>query len=277
MSVFADFIHAIPHTFMEVLQAMAPMVVVFIIFQFTVLRLRRKAFFRIIVGLLYAFIGLLFFLVGINVGFMPAGNFLGVHVAEKSVPILVLVGLALGFVVVIAEPAVQVLNDQVHSVSGGNITKSSMLYSLSIGVAIAVALAMLRIVFGFSIWWYIIPGYLLSFLLMKFTPPVFTSIAFDSGGVASGPMSATFILAFALGAADSLGRNVMASAFGTVAMIAMTPLLTIQVMGIIYGHGTHEIDDDFNELQAAIENSGDEIELYDSPGAEYNTEEDENV
>jgi len=261
LNVIKEFLHEIPAIAVEVFQSMVPLVAVFLLFQFIVLHLRKRAFIRVCIGLLYTFIGLLFFLTGINVGFMPVGKLLGESVANKSIYLLIPIGFALGFVVVMAEPAVQVLNDQVVEVSGGQIRKRSMLYTLAIGVGVAIAMAMVRIVFDFSIWWYIIPGYALSFVLMKFTPNVFTAIAFDSGGVASGPMTATFILAFAIGAADSLGGNVMSNAFGTVAMVAMTPLIAIQIMGVLYGRKSKELEKDYQEMQLEIESSGDEIDL----------------
>lgn len=146
---------------------------------------------------------------------------------------LIPIGIVIGYFIVRAEPAVQVLTRQVEEVSNGSISQGSIQKSLSVGVAISVGIAMLRIVTGISILWFLIPGYAISLVLTFFVPQIYTGIAFDSGGVASGPMTATFLLPLAMGACEALGGNILTDAFGIVAMVAMTPLLTIQVLGII--------------------------------------------
>lgn len=186
-------------------------------------------------GVLYTYLGLSVFLTGVNVGFMPAGNYLGSQIASLDYNwILIPISMVIGFFIVAAEPAVHVLNKQVEEVSGGAISKSAMLISLSVGVAISLGLAMVRVMTGISIWYFLIPGYVLALILTFFVPNIFTGIAFDSGGVASGPMTATFLLPFAMGACGAVGGNILTDAFGIVAMVAMTPLITIQILGLIY-------------------------------------------
>ncbi|HBU12379.1 MAG TPA: DUF1538 domain-containing protein [Clostridiales bacterium] len=221
--------------FMEVGIALAPIVVFFFIFQIFVLKLPKTHIIKMIVGIGYTYLGLVLFLTGVNVGFLPVGNYIGAQVGALSYSwILIPLGAIMGFFMVMAEPAVHVLNKQVEEITVGAITRRSMLFSLSVGVAVSVALAMIRVVTGLSIWWFILPGYALALVLSFFVPKVFTAIAFDSGGVASGPMTATFMLPFAMGACASLGGNIMTDAFGLVALVAMTPLITIQWLGLMY-------------------------------------------
>lgn len=214
--------------------ALGPLVGLFVIFRIFLLRLTRYQTIRMAVGLVYTFLGLVCFFVGVKGGFIPAGRELGGILAQHDFRyFLILAGVVLGALAVCAEPAVWVLNAQVEEVSGGHIKRTVMLVSLCIGVAAAVGMAMLRVVTGMSIWWFLIPGYVLALGLTLFCPRMFTAIAFDSGGVASGPMASTFILAFTLGASHSLGGNPITDAFGVIAMIAMTPLITIQILGIL--------------------------------------------
>lgn len=229
------FLHLVPEVAEEVVRALAPLALLFAVFQFTLLKMPPVQLVKMIMGLVYTFIGLVCFFVGVKGGFMPAGAELGGMIARLEYnAALVPIGFVIGAVVVCAEPAVWVLNGQVEQVSGGHIRKKVMLVSLSVGVACSVAIAMLRVMTGWSIWWFLIPGYALALGLMRFCPQMFTAIAFDSGGVASGPMASTFILAFTLGASKALGGNPITDAFGVIAMIAMTPLLTIQILGILY-------------------------------------------
>ena len=224
----------VPEVAGEVGMALGPLVGLFVIFRMFLLRLTRYQTIRMAVGLVYTFLGLVCFFVGVKGGFIPAGRELGGILAQHDFRyFLILVGVILGALAVCAEPAVWVLNAQVEEVSGGHIKRTVMLVSLCIGVAAAVGMAMLRVVTGMSIWWFLIPGYVLALGLTLFCPRMFTAIAFDSGGVASGPMASTFILAFTLGASHSLGGNPITDAFGVIAMIAMTPLITIQVLGIL--------------------------------------------
>lgn len=217
----------------EVTLALGLIVVFFLICQLAFLKLPKKRLKKIAVGVGFTYVGLILFLTGVNVGFMPIGYKLGVELAEASPAFLVIFGLIMGILVVLAEPAIHVLNEQVEDVTGGFITKRSMILGLCIGVGVALALAMIRIVFDFSIVYYVIPGYFLSLALSLFVPPVYTAIAFDSGGVASGPMTSGFILPFAIGACVTLqgADAVLRDAFGVVAVVAMTPLITIQMLG----------------------------------------------
>jgi len=188
-----------------------------------------------VIGLVYVYIGLTVFLMGVNVGFMPVGSFLGGSIASHEYNwILVPIAMVIGYFIVQAEPAVHVLNKQVEEITAGSIPASAMNLALSLGVAVSLGLAMIRVLTGISIMWFLLPGYALSLALSFVVPKIFTSIAFDSGGVASGPMTATFLLPFAMGACDAVGGNVVTDAFGVVAMVAMTPLVTIQLLGVSY-------------------------------------------
>jgi len=224
---------AFPIYFHEVATALAPIVGLFAVFQAATRRFRSNQLLRIGAGLIYTYLGLVLFLCGVNVGFMPAGSFLGATVAAGETRwLLVPIGMLIGFYIVKAEPAVAVLTKQVEEVSNGSISHKAMGRALSVGVCISVGLAMVRVLTGLNILWLLIPGYAISLGLTFFVPPIFTGIAFDSGGVASGPMTATFLLPFAMGACSALGGNIMTDAFGIVAMVAMTPLVTIQSMGL---------------------------------------------
>jgi len=219
----------------EVFICLAPIAVFFAVFQLVSLRLKRKKVLKIVVGLIYTYIGLVLFLTGVNVGFLPAGTYLGQQIAGLSYNwILIPIGMLMGWFIVQAEPAVHVLKHQVEEITSGAIPGRAMSMSLSIGVAVSIGLAMLRVMTGISIFWFLIPGYLAALALSCAVPDMFTAIAFDSGGVASGPMTATFLLPFAMGACEALGGNVITDAFGVVAMVAMTPLLTIQLLGLSY-------------------------------------------
>jgi hypothetical protein len=235
LSVLGVFINTVPHVVVEIFLALAPLLVIFFIFNFFLLHLPKEQMRRMMFGMAYAFIGLVMFMTGVSGGFIPAGQALGMALGGMGQGwILLPVGLLLGAVVVCAEPAVWVLTDQVEEVSGGSIRRSIMLAALSISIALAVGLGMFRVITGLSIWYALIPGYALALGLTFFTPPLFTAIAFDSGGVASGPMSTTFVLSLTLGASMATGGNPATDAFGIVAMIAMAPLITIQVLGLIY-------------------------------------------
>ena len=192
---------------------------------------------RICIGFLYTVIGLILFLTGVNVGFAPVGNLLGSGLAGSQFKwLLVPIGIIIGYYIVKAEPAVQVLNEQVEDLTGGMVSRKMMNTAMSIGVAGAVALAMVRVLTGINIYWIIIPGYAISLILSRRVPAVFVGIAFDSGGVASGPMTSTFLLPLAMGACGAVGGNVVTDAFGIVALVAMAPLIAIQIMGLVYTH-----------------------------------------
>ncbi len=229
------FLHAFPHYMKEVAIALLPVATFFALFQIFVLHLKGREVVRIVMGLLYTYFGLAMFLCGVNVGFMPMGNFLGQALGAMSVRwLLVPIGMLIGYYVVSAEPAVHVLSKQVYELTAGAIPQKALGLSLSIGVSVSVGLSMLRIITGIHILYLLVPGYLVAMLLMFFVPPIFTSIAFDSGGVASGPMTATFLLPMAMGACIAVGGDVATDAFGVVAMVAMTPLITIQILGLVF-------------------------------------------
>ncbi len=233
--IAAQFFAHFPDYLSEVAVAIAPIAGVFLIFNLITRRFRRRRLASILVGFLYTFVGLVLFLTGVNVGFMPAGTYMGSLLADSSYKwLLIPLGMLIGYFIVIAEPAVGVLNRQVETITNGAISQSAMNHSLSIGVAISVGLAMTRVLTGINIFWFLIPGYAIALCLSFYVPKIFTGIAFDSGGVASGPMTATFLLPFAQGACEALGGNILTDAFGAVAMVAMTPLITIQVMGVFY-------------------------------------------
>lgn len=220
------------HTSKEVIIALGLIVLFFMAIQIIYIKLPKSKLIQMGIGIFYTFIGLVIFLTSVNVGFMPIGYKLGTQIASSPVA-LIIFGFIIGFVVVLAEPAVHVLKKQVEEVTSGGVSKRSMLLALSIGVGISIGLSMIRIVFNFSILYYLIPGYAISLGLSLFVPRLYTAIAFDSGGVASGPLTSSFILPFAIGACITTidVSTVMTNAFGIVAMVAMTPLITIQLLG----------------------------------------------
>ena len=229
------FFVAFPVYIEEIALSLLPIIVFFAIFQLVSRDINKRSLIKISVGLLYTYLGLVLFLTGVNVGFMPAGNYLGQTIAGLPYSwIIIPIGMIIGYFIVLAEPAVFVLTRQVEEMTSGAISAKAMGVSLSVGVAVSVGLAMIRVLSGISILWFLVPGYLLALVLTFFVPKIFTAIAFDSGGVASGPMTATFLLPFAMGACEALGGNIITDAFGIVAMVAMTPLITIQTMGVIF-------------------------------------------
>ncbi len=240
------FLTTAAHTCKEIAIALGMIVVFFLVCQFAFLKLPKRQLVRIGMGVILTFIGLVLFLTGVNVGFMPIGYKLGVALAGMNRYLIVGLGLVMGVLVVLAEPAIHVLNQQVEEITGGYITKRAMLTGLCIGVGGAITLSLVRIIFDFSLAYYIVPGYFISLALSLFVPPVYTAIAFDSGGVASGPMTSGFILPFAIGACIGLHGEgaVLRDAFGVVAMVAMAPLITIQFLGfraIIHNHIQHKL------------------------------------
>ena len=227
------FLHTAGHTCKEVALALGLIVAFFLICQVLFLKLSRKKLARIAVGVAFTYVGLVIFLTGVNVGFMPIGYKLGHTLAQGSKAFLTVFGLVVGILVVLAEPAIHVLNSQVEDVTGGLVSKKAMMTGLCVGVGASICLSMIRIIFDFSLVYYIIPGYFISLALSLFVPPVYTAIAFDSGGVASGPMTSGFILPLAIGACVGMqgADAVLRDAFGVVALVAMTPLITIQLLG----------------------------------------------
>lgn len=233
--LFMSFVTAIPNSVKDVGISLVPIVVLFGIFQVIRLKLPKSHIIKIVIGVLYNLVGLTLFFVGVNAGFLPMGKLIGAALAMKSFNwILIVIGAVLGFVIVLAEPSVPVLTKQVEEITGGAISKRSMLLCMCIGISVAVALSMVRVLTGISILYFIIPGYVIALLLSFFVPSIFTSIAFDSGAVASGPMTAVFMLPLAMGATTALGGNLYTDAFGLVTMVAMAPTITIQVLGLVY-------------------------------------------
>lgn len=256
-----EFARALPHYSEEVAIALAPIAVMFAVFQLIFRRFHSRHLFRVVSGFIYTYLGLVLFLTGVNVGFMPAGQYIGSAMASGSMKwMLVPIGMLIGYFIVKAEPAVQVLTKQVEDVTNGAVTRKSIYLSLSIGIAFSVGLSMLRILTGISILWFLIPGYVVALTLTFFVPQIYTGIAFDSGGVASGPMTATFLLPLAMGACEALGGNIMEDAFGTVAMVAMTPLCTIQVLGLV---GSLKVKARRLRLQAQLKDMEDTIVYFD--------------
>lgn len=229
------FTTAFPVYLKEIAISLLPIIIFFGIFQICLIRLHKKTLVKISVGILYTYLGLVLFLTGVNVGFMPAGNYLGQMIAALPYRwIIIPIAMVIGYFIVKAEPAVYVLTEQVEEITSGSISRNAMGLSLSIGVSLSLGLAMVRVLSGISIFWFLVPGYTIAIILSLFAPKIFTAIAFDSGGVASGPMTATFLLPFASGACLVVGGNVVTDAFGLVAMVAMTPLITIQILGVVY-------------------------------------------
>lgn len=225
----------LPAYIKEIAISLLPIVVFFGLFQIFSLKLSRKVLVKIIIGLIYTYIGLVLFLTGANVGFIPSGNYLGQMLASLDYQwIIVPIGALMGYFIVKAEPAVYVLNHQVEEITDGAISANAMGTSLSIGVALSIGMSMLRIICNIPLLCFLIPGYVIAIGLSFFVPKIFTAIAFDSGGVASGPMTATFLLPLAQGVCLAMGGNLVTDAFGVVAMVAMTPLITIQILGMIY-------------------------------------------
>ena len=225
----------LPHFFIEVSIALAAVVFCFIVFQLVSRRYRRHQLGRIAIGFLYVIIGLVLFLTGVSVGFFPVGELLGIQLAESPFRwVLIPLGTLIGYYIVMAEPAVHVLTKQVEEISSGAISRKMLNRGLAIGMAVAIGITMIRILLGVSLMWILVPGYIIALVLTFCVPKIFTAIAFDAGTVCSGPMSAAFLLPFAMGICDGIGRDVMTYAIGIVAIIAMTPLVVIQILGFMY-------------------------------------------
>ena len=231
---FYLFLAAFPVYGKEVLLAMAPIAGMFLVFQLVFRRFHKNRILRILIGMLYTYIGLVLFLTGANVGFMPAGQLIGAGIASGAHKwLLIPAGMLFGYFVVAAEPAVIVLKKQVEEISNGAISKKAVGGALAIGVSLSVGISMLRVLTGIPLLPFLLGGYAIALVVSCFVPGLYTGVAFDSGGVASGPMTTTFILPFAVGACEAMGGNVMTDAFGIVAMVAMTPLITIQLLGLV--------------------------------------------
>lgn len=236
-SIIFPFIHEFIKVGPEVIIALLPILVIFLIVQFKSFHLPIREVRKILFGVLFTFIGLVLFLVGVNAGFMDVGSQIGYNIAKlENKSYVIIVGFIIGVVTILAEPAVYVLTHQIEDVTSGYVKRSIVMVTLSIGVGIAVALTIVRILIPeLQLWQYLLPGYVISIALTFFAPKLFVGIAFDSGGVASGPMTATFILAYSQGAAEAVeGANVLVDGFGVIAMVAMTPLIALQILGLIF-------------------------------------------
>lgn len=233
------------HVLLEVTFALVPLMIFFLIFQFFFLKLEKQKLINIGKGMILSFFGLAFFLQGVEVGFFPVGQLIGEKLGTISYRwILIPIGFVFGFVATFAEPAVRILNHEVEKVSGGYISQKVMLYTLSIGVAVSIALSMVRILLGIPLWYFIIPGYLLALIMIFFSSRTFTSIAFDSGGVATGPMTVTFILAIAVGVASVMeGRDPLIDGFGMIALVALSPIISVLTLGLLFeGKGRERVN-----------------------------------
>lgn len=261
---FRQFTHALPEYASEVAKAFIPIVLLFVVFQALTRRFHIHNILKMSVGFIYTYLGLVLFLTGANVGFMPAGRLIGAKIADSSISfLLVPIGMVMGYFVVSAEPAVHTLKRQASEITNGAIGQKSVAIALSVGVSISVGISMLRVLTGIPIMPFLIFGYAVSLIISFFVPNIYTGIAFDSGGVASGPMTSTFMLPFAMGACEAIGGNVMTDAFGIVAMIAMTPLITIQVLGL---HERRSRARKLKMLHTKIRKIKDDIIYFDEEG-----------
>lgn len=253
MVEFPTYIH-------EIALSILPIIVFYGLVQLITRDVNKRTLIKIGIGMAYTYVGLVLFLTGVNVGFMPAGNYLGQTIAKLPYAwIIIPIGMLIGYFIVLAEPAVFVLTKQVEEMTSGAISAKALGLSLSIGVAVSVGLAMTRVLTGISILWFLIPGYAIALILTFFVSKIFTAIAFDSGGVASGPMTATFLLPFAMGACEAHGGNIITDAFGIVAMVAMTPLITIQIMGLVARIKENKLHKEvvYQEVHTALDAYGD--------------------
>jgi hypothetical protein len=258
--VVKEFAVSLPYYLKDVALSIGPVIAVFLAFQILTKRFKHRQLIRMIVGFVYTFMGLALFLTGVDVGFSAVGNIFGTELVSTSYNwILVPIGMLIGYFIVKAEPAVQVLNRNIEEITNGAIPHSAMNRSLSIGVAVSVGLSMVRILTGISIYWIIIPGYLISLIMTFFVPKIFVGIAFDSGGVASGPMATTFLLPLAMGASEGIGGNILTDAFGVVAMVAMTPLIAVQAMGLIFAVKMKRAQSEEQVEALKIEDDSDDI------------------
>ena len=254
------FMQALPVYMKEMAIAMLPIVGIFLLFQLFVFRMNTRSFGKIFVGIVYTYVGLVLFLTGVNVGFSNLGAELGAALVSSSLEwLLIPLAALLGWFIISAEPAVGVLEKQIEDVSAGAIPGKTIKASLSVAIALAMAFSMLRVVTGISLLWFIVPGYALALILSFFVPDIYTAIAFDSGGVASGPMTATFMLQFMMGTSIALGGDVLCDAFGVVALVAMMPLLSIQAVGFYYEHIAKRPQE-----EAAVYGDYDIIELWEA-------------
>ena len=260
--VAKEFTFGLPHFFKEVAISIFPIILMYVVFQLVTRRFHLRQRLRIAMGFVYTYLGLVLFLCGVNVGFAPVGSLLGSFLAMGTYRkwILIPIGMLIGYFIVKAEPAIQILNKQVQTVTEGSISAKSMNRCMSLSVSISLGLAMLRVLTGIPISYIVIPGYIIALLMSMYVPKIFVGIAFDSGGVASGPITSTFLLPLCIGACKQAGGDIMTDAFGVVALVALTPLIAIQIMGVLYkiktagmdktvGSGTTDDDNAIIEFQ----------------------------
>lgn len=233
-TLLINYIHEIFPILKEVLISLLPIIVLFIIFCLVTRNVRKKQIIKVMIGLPITLIGLTLFFIGVNVGYLPIAYLIGINMYNKAKFLLIPIGLVIGFVIVKAEPAIAVLTEQIEKLTEGSIKRNVMNNTIALGVSVAVALSIFRVLTGASITWVLVIGYLIALILMRFTPEIFTMVAFDSGGAVTGPMTTTFLLPLVVGICYACGGNVLTDAFGLVAFVALSPLLTIQTLGIIY-------------------------------------------
>lgn len=237
VSILRSFMDNMPTVFRDGVFSILPLLVIFIVLQKIAFKMKKKSFRRIVFGFIYSFIGLILFLLGVNAGFMDVGSIIGSTIASMDNSIvLVIVGFFIGVVTILAEPAVHVQTKQIEEVTSGYVKRKAVLFALSLGVGIAIALSMVRIIVpGLKLWQYLLPGYIICLSLSYIVPNLFVGIAFDAGGVATGPMTTTFILAFTQGAANaSEGASILIDGFGMIATVAMMPIISLQILGLIF-------------------------------------------
>lgn len=212
-----------------------PLLVTFILFQIFFIKMSRKKFVSVLTGIMIAFIGIVFMIFGLEVGFVPIGRAMGIEFAGLSYNwIIVPISFILGFFITKVEPSVNVLVNDVERETSGAVNKKVLTYTLAIGVGVSLALAMLKIILGISLWYIVVPGYVICLILSLFSSERFTAIAFDAGGVTTGVMTTTFLLAMALGLSEGLPYTNNADGFGLIAIVAMTPILLVMLLGKIY-------------------------------------------
>lgn len=244
MNIFSTLFEGFGGVIIDVAIALMPIAFVFILFQIFIVKMAKKQVVNIMKGILIAFVGLTLFLQGVHTGFMPLGELMGMKMGSMKYNwVLIPIGFFLGFAVIMAEPAVHVLIDQVEQASGGHVNRNAMQYTLCVGVAVAVALAMARVLYGISLWYFIAPGYIITFILTMCSAPDFIAIAFDAGGAATGPMTVTLILSMVVGVSKQIeGRNPLLDGFGMIALVALAPILATLILGLLYGRKEKKSD-----------------------------------
>jgi hypothetical protein len=215
-------------------QALVPLLLLCLFYQFLLLKMPLGQLVRMVTGFVYLFIGLTLFFMGSNGGFIPVGYQIGYAIGTYNRYLLLLVGVVIGAITVLSEPSVWVLVNQVQEITQGHIKKPLMLVALAIGVGLSLFLAMIRVITGLAIWYFVLPTYALAVFLSFFVPDLFVGLSFDSGSVSSGPMASTFILAFAIGSSVSVGGNPLTDAFGVILFVSMTPVVIVELLGLVY-------------------------------------------